>query len=83
MRNIYEIRTLVNRNNSYGEDVFGITLPKEVVIMAGGTGTAWHIEFVQISGTKCILLKSGCSYEDIKNRIMKDAKEMDLEDLKA
>jgi len=82
MRNIYDIRKLVNRKGNYGEDVFGITLPQEMVIMAGGAGTSWHIEFTQISGTKCIVLKSGCSYADIKEAIKKEAKELDLGDLK-
>lgn len=81
MRNIYEIRTLVKRSE-YGDDVLGITLPREVVTMAGGPGTSWHIEFSQISGTKCIVLKSGCSYSEIREQIKKQAKELDLEDLK-
>ena len=80
MRNVYEIRKIVNRENY---DVFGITLPKEIVTMAGGIGTSWHVEMVQMSGVKCIVLKSGCSYEDIKEKIKQDAKEMDLEDLRA
>ena len=82
MRNIYEIRTLVKRTD-YGEDVLGITLPKEVVIMAGGAGTSWHIEFSQMSGTKCIILKSGCSYAEIKESIKREARELDLSELKA
>lgn len=74
--NVYKIRKIVNRKSIY-EPVYGITIPKDIVELAG-INTNWSIKITNISGNRQIILTSGCSYTIFK----KESKEIDLEQWK-